>query len=88
MTLPEIDYLLGTHVSHKAQDAFFADVADGAFALEWGREEDIVRGWALHRRNRTLRLGFVDAVVIAIAERLRARAIATLELTVTDNKSS
>jgi predicted nucleic acid-binding protein len=28
-TLPEIDYLLGTHVGRKAQDAFMADLAEG-----------------------------------------------------------
>ena len=78
--LPEVDYLLGTHVGHRAQDAFLADVAAGAFAIEWGSERDVARAHELHARHRALRLGLVDGVVIAIAERLRAKAIATLDV--------
>lgn len=79
-TLPEIDYLLATHVGKGAQDAFLSDLADGTFTVEWGRLEDVVRARALHGKYRALRLGLVDGVVIAIAERLRAGAIATLDL--------
>ena len=38
------------------------------------------RAHAIGRKYRALNLGFVDAVVIATAERLRADAIATLDL--------
>jgi predicted nucleic acid-binding protein len=78
--LPEIDYLLGTHVGKSAQDAFLSDLAEGAFAVEWGRPEDLRRAHAVHSKHRALRLGLVDGVVIAVAERLRAKAIATLDL--------
>ena len=78
--LPEIDYLLATHVGAKAQDAFLADLAQGAFAVEWGRPEDLERASALHAKYRALRLGLVDGAVIAVAERLRAKAIATLDV--------
>ena len=78
--LAEIDYLLGAHVGRKAQDAFLADVADGAFAVEWGRPEDLARANALHVKYRALQLGLVDGAVIAVAERLRAKAIATLDV--------
>ncbi len=79
-TLPEIDYLLSAHVGRKAQDAFLEDLADGAFSVEWGRPEDVVRAQALHQKYRALRLGLVDGVVIAVAERLHAKGIATLDL--------
>jgi uncharacterized protein len=78
--LPELDYLLGAQVGPKAQDALLDDLAHGAFAIEWGRAGDMVRANALHTKYRALRLGLVDGVVIAIAERLRAHAIATLDL--------
>ncbi len=78
--LPEVDYLLGAHVGHKAQDAFLADIAHGAFTVEWGRREDVERANVLHRKYRSLRLGLVDSAVIAVAERLKADAIATLDL--------
>jgi predicted nucleic acid-binding protein len=78
--LPEIDYLLGAHVGRKAQQAFLADVADGIFAVEWGREADLDAAARLDAKYAALALGLVDAVVMATAERLKAEAIATLDV--------
>ncbi|MGH7700191.1 MAG: type II toxin-antitoxin system VapC family toxin [Gemmatimonadales bacterium] len=78
--LPEVDYLLVEHVGARAQTAFLADLASGAYAVEWGDEEDLIRAHALGTRHRALGLGLVDGVVISIAERLRAEAVATLDL--------
>ncbi|HJR58891.1 MAG TPA: PIN domain-containing protein [Vicinamibacterales bacterium] len=78
--LPEVDYLLGAHVGTAAQDAFLADLADGSYAVEWGRDEDLDEARRLTRQYRALRLGLVDAVVLAIAQRRHARAIATLDV--------
>ena len=78
--LPEVDYLVGQHLGARAEEAFLADIADGAFHVDWGREADLVRAHALARQHRALHLGLVDAVVIAVAERVRATAIATLDL--------
>jgi predicted nucleic acid-binding protein len=78
--LPEVDYLASEHLGSKAQDAFFDDVASGAFVVEWGDDTDIGRARDIHRKHRALRIGLVDAVVMATAERLGARAIATLDL--------
>jgi len=78
--LPEIDYLLGTRVGQTAQLAFFADVADGSYVVDWGEVEDLPRALEIVTQYRALKLGMVDAVVMAIAERLRADAIATLDL--------
>jgi uncharacterized protein len=78
--LPEVDYLLATHIGPRAQAAWLADLADGAFAIEWGRQADLEAAEAIHKRYASLRLGLVDATVIAVAERLRAEAIATLDL--------
>ena len=78
--LPEVDYLVGAHVGSRAQDAFLADLSEGALRVEWGVEEDLARAQGLNRKHRALRLGLVDAVVIAVAERLGAESIATLDL--------
>jgi predicted nucleic acid-binding protein len=59
---------------------FDSDLASGNFHLEWGADEDLERANALNRQYRDLRLGLADAVVLAVAERLRARTIATLDL--------
>ena len=78
--LPEVDYLLGAHISAAAQDAFLADVSAGAYAIEWGIEADLDDALAITRRYKSLRLGLVDAIVMALASRHRATAIATLDL--------
>jgi predicted nucleic acid-binding protein len=78
--LPEVDYLAGRELGARAQDTFLDDLATGAFAVDWGRESDIARALEINRQYKALRLGLVDAVVIAIAERLKARAIATLDV--------
>ena len=78
--LPEVDYLLSAHVGVKAEDAFFADLARGAFSVEWGTDQDLTNGHRIATRHKDLKIGLVDAIVIAIAERLRPAAIATLDL--------
>ena len=78
--LPEVDYLVGTHVGARAEEAFLADLADGLFRVEWGEDADLERANEIARRYRSLHLGLVDTVVMAVAERLRAEAIATLDL--------
>jgi hypothetical protein len=78
--LPEIDYLLSAHVGARAEEAFLADLASGVFLVEWGTEADLLAAVRLCRRHRTLRLGLVDSVVIAVAERLKADAIATIDI--------
>jgi predicted nucleic acid-binding protein len=78
--LAEVDYLLGAHVSRRAQEAFLADLAQGVFRVEWGEDADLERARDLDARYRALRLGLVDGAVIAVAERLKAAAIATLDI--------
>lgn len=78
--LPEVDYLLGAHVGPVAQEAFLADLADDSYVVEWGQEADLEEARRLNRQYRALKLGLVDGVVIAIAARRRAKAIATLDM--------
>ena len=77
--LAEIDYLLASHVGAEAELAFVSDLASGGYAVEWGGETDLARARELCERHRALRLGLVDGAVVAVAERLRADAIATLD---------
>ena len=73
----------GGSVSHDAPaaaGAIGADLAEGRFQIEWGAPGDLRRGLELDRAYRDLSLGLVDGVVMAVAERLEARAIATLDL--------
>ena len=78
--LPEVDYLarrlLGAHAAH----AFHDDVVRGAFMVEWDGAVDLARAAELDQLHRALELGLVDGVVMAMAERFEAEAIATLDL--------
>ena len=78
--LPEVDYLTVKFLGTKVREAFLRDLADGAFVVEWGGDDDLAAAQKIDRRYRALQLGLVDAVVIATAERLDADAIATLDL--------
>lgn len=77
--LPEVDYLLASQLGPRAEETFLADLAEGTFAVEWGRDDDLPSARRVCAKYRSLRLGLVDAVVIAVAERLKAEAIATLD---------
>jgi uncharacterized protein len=78
--LPEVDYLLATQLGPKAERLFVADLAAGTYRIEWGHDRDFDRAHEISTRYRALKLGLVDASVIAVAERLGAGAIATLDL--------
>ena len=78
--LAEVDHIASSRLGPKVARAFRADVAAGAFVVEWGGAADLVRALELDERHSDLGLGLVDAVVMAMAERLGARAIATLDL--------
>jgi uncharacterized protein len=77
--LPEVDYLAATALGGRAQELWLDDLVSGAYAVEWERDGDLAAARALTKRYAALNLGLVDAVVMAVAERLRAD-IATLDL--------
>jgi hypothetical protein len=77
--LPEVDYLVATHLGAPAQRVWLADVADGSYVVEWGSTRDLAAARGLAERYASLEIGLVDAVVMAIAERLEAD-IATVDL--------
>ncbi len=70
--LPEVDHLVATHIGWRAQALRVADLAAGALPVEWGQQAGLDAAQQIDRRYRSLRLGLVDATVIAVAERLRS----------------
>lgn len=78
--LAEVDHIAASRLGPEVARSFRADVASGAFAVEWGRPEDLRRALELDACHADLELGLVDTVVMAVAERLGAEAIATLDL--------
>lgn len=78
--LPEVDYLLLKYLGPRVARAFVEDLSEGRWIIDWEGPDDLQRASALCSTFPSLDLGLVDALVIATAERLRAAAIATLNL--------
>ena len=73
--LVELDHFVPT----AAFGAFLDDVRRGAFVVEDLRERDYPRIAELLDEYADLRVGFVDAAVLAVVERRREKRLATLD---------
>ena len=78
-TLPEVTYLLQTRIGTDAEHAFVRAVASGEFTVEPLDPDDIERAADVMRDYADLPLGFVDASIVAVAERLEARTVLTTD---------
>jgi predicted nucleic acid-binding protein len=74
-----VAYLLSTRLGPEPEVRFLGDLADGAFHVEPVAAADWLRIAELVARYRDLPLGTVDASVVATAERLGVREIATVD---------
>jgi predicted nucleic acid-binding protein len=77
--LVELEYLLRSASDVDAFKAFLDDCARRAFRIEPLLDEDYARVGELLVRYADMRLGFVDAAVLAVTERLREPKLATLD---------
>jgi hypothetical protein len=77
--LPEAAYLLSAHLGAKAEQQLVQSIAAGEMAVEELAVPDLRRALELLRRYEDARLGFVDATVVAIAERLKLKRILTTD---------
>ena len=75
--LPEVSYLLHLRLGPRAEQAFVRSLVQGELAIQPLTEADLKRSLALIERYPDI--GFVDATVVAIAERLKLKAIATTD---------
>lgn len=75
--LPEVCYLARTSLGAGVEHAFVSDLAAGNFEVEPLQDRDVSRADQLMARY--TQIGFVDATVIAIAERLRIETLATVD---------
>ncbi len=77
--LPELDRVVATRLGEAVVAAVRSDIAEGRIPIEWGVAADLRRAVELERAHRDLSLGLVDGIVMAVAERIEARAIVTLD---------
>jgi uncharacterized protein len=79
LVVAEVAYLAGTRLGSDVETRFLGDLANGNFVAVQVDNSDWLRIADLVHRYRDLPLGTVDASVVAAAERLNVRAVATLD---------
>lgn len=77
--LPELDYLVHERLYPAVFVGVLDDIIAGAYRLEHPTDEDVVRARELCQRYADSDVGFVDAAVLAIVERLNEPKLATLD---------
>ena len=77
--IPEVDHLFGLRLGERARFEFYQALAEGHYFVADLERERYGRVLELNRQFATLSLGFVDAAVVAIAEQLGVRRIATTD---------
>ena len=77
--LVEIDYWIQQRLRPEVMALLLDDIADGVYALAELDTEDYRRVRELLTMYADARLGFVDAAVLAVVERLGERKLATLD---------
>jgi len=76
--LTEICYLIRTKLSPHLEVKFLEEI-NKSFYLEILKNEDILRIIEILKKYDTLNIGYVDASIVAIAERLKINKILTLD---------
>jgi predicted nucleic acid-binding protein len=77
--IPEVDWLLGQRLGARSRLTFYAGIADGYYLVADLPRAGFTRVAELNRRFEDLNLGFVDAAIVALAETLGLRRIATTD---------
>lgn len=75
----EVDWLILERLGVEAEVAFLQAIAAGNPVVESTTHDDRTRAAELVAQYREAEIGYVDAVVVAIAERLRDRVVATVD---------
>lgn len=79
LVLAEVDYWCHERLDPSAWLAFLDDVLAGVYRVEPATTTDLRRCYSLQQQYRDLKLGVVDASIVALTERLAEAAVATLD---------
>jgi uncharacterized protein len=77
--IPEACYLLNTYLGLSAEAAFVKSLADRELLIEHFNNIDMTRCMELLHEYKDANIGFVDASIMAIAERLKVKKIFTTD---------
>ena len=77
--LPEACYLLNAHLGQESERVLIAAIIQGEFSIEGLRDEDCRRSLTLLEIYSDTNIGFVDASLVAMAERLKIQRILTTD---------
>ncbi len=77
--LVEVDYWIRKHLDVSALDAFVSDIVAGRYELVSLDSDNLVRVVELEDRYADADIGFVDASIVAICERLDISTVATFD---------
>ncbi len=77
--LVEVAYFMNRRLRAEVLTGFLRDIADGDYVIEDLLREDYARAAEVCERYADARIGFVDAAVLSVVERLGERKLATLD---------
>lgn len=77
--IPEIDHLLGHRFGQASRMVFYSGITDGHYFVADLPRQAYGRVVEINRQFEDLDLGFVDAAVVAIAQALSVRRVATTD---------
>lgn len=77
--IPEVDHLLGNRLGGRSRQTFYAGIVEGYYLVADLQRDGYARVAEVNRRFDELELGFVDAAIVALAEALGVRRLATTD---------
>lgn len=77
--LTEVAYFMDEQLPPQVLVAFLSDIVRGAYTVEDLLPEDYARAAEVCEQYADARVGFVDAAVLSVVERLGERKLATLD---------
>jgi len=77
--IPEVCYLINKFLGHKAEVIFINSLINREMLIEHFETDDLKRCIKLLKKYADANIGFVDASLIAIAERMNIRKILTTD---------
>lgn len=79
VVIPEASYLIGSRLGHKAMRSFLTSLTTSDLQIESLSIEDLVRVTEILEQYADSQLDFVDAAIVALAERLNVTRILSLD---------